>query len=218
MLCYRAINRRSGKVYIGLTAEGLSRRWGRHLRIAARGIGFALHDAIRAHGADAFEVQEFASPIPRTPEALAALEILLIAQEGSIAPGGYNLTMGGDGVNGSPGVGAKISAKMTGRKFTPEHREKLSAAKRGVKRGPLAPEVIAKISAAQKGVPKPRHTPEAKEKCRLAGLKRKPIPISDEHRAKLVALHTGRKASDETRAKMSASAKRWRAALTTNEV
>lgn len=198
MICYQVTNIVTGKVYIGLTATTLVERWARHMEHAAGGRGYALHDAIRKYGVDAFMIDEVASPIVRDREALADLERFLIAQAGSIAPRGYNLTAGGEGVGGCEETSRKISASLTGKKLSDAHRKALSeGAKRRIRK-PCSPETAAKISVANKGKPGRAHTEESKEKCRIAGLKRKPIPCSQEHREKMSKLMTGHKPSPET--------------------
>jgi group I intron endonuclease len=95
-----------------------------------------------------------------------------------------NLTDGGEGVVDSLGLAAKkISRAMKGRKFTVEHRAKLSAAKLGRKTGPCSEERRARIRAALKGK-----------------------TVSIEQRMRISATLKGRKASPETRAKISAAA------------
>lgn len=166
MICYQITNVITGKVYIGLTLVSLMERWERHVEHACGGRGYALHDAIRKYGVDAFMAEEIASPISRDREALAELERTLIAQAGSVSPGGYNLTAGGDGVGGCAETSRKISASLTGKKLSDEHRAALSAAAKRRPKRPCPPEVAAKISAANIGRPKKPHTEETKAKLR----------------------------------------------------
>lgn len=94
---------------------------------------------------------------------------------------------------GSPNKGRKFSAEhrakmsiaQTGKKLTMEHREKLRAAKIGRK---LSVEHCAALSVARKGKKRP--------------------PFSTEWRANISAARTGKRASDETRANMSAAQRR----------
>lgn len=93
------------------------------MRNAETGKGYKLHAAMRKYGVAAFEVRERA--IFETQDEAFIAERILIALE---APA-YNLTAGGEGVHGTAEVRAKISAKATGRKHTPETRAKLRAAR-----------------------------------------------------------------------------------------
>jgi len=89
-----------------------------------------------------------------------------------------NMTVGGEG--------------LTGRDMPEEVREKIGAANRGQKRGPLSPETCAKMSESRRGKKRPPRSPETIEKMRLAQLGKK-RPRTAEHQAKLTALQTGRK-------------------------
>lgn len=155
----------SGKVYIGISID-VKKRWGEHKSAANCGVQGALYNAIRKYGWDKFvcEVVEEASF-----EEIKFKEIETIRLLNTLAPNGYNLTLGGDGTLGcfkSEEVRRKIAAPQRGRKFTEEHRAKLSAALKGrklpeeVKRkiGDASakvvrtPEWCAKISKSKKGV------------------------------------------------------------------
>ena len=93
-------------------------------------------------------------------------------------PHGYNLAAGGSGGRDPlPSTRRKLAAAVAGHwngsanpnfgGISPEHREKLAAAKIGTKRGPHTSETIAKMSAAKKGntarLGKP-HSEETKRK------------------------------------------------------
>lgn len=63
-----------------------------------------------------------------------------------------NMTDGGDGLeNPSEEVREKISRSHKGKKFSEEHKRKLSEARTGKKRGPLSEEHKKKISEANRG-------------------------------------------------------------------
>lgn len=108
-------------------------------------------------------------------------------------------------------------APMRGKKFSPEHRERISASKKGQKYSPeacanmsaarkgkkLSPEHRAKISTAQKGKTR---SPEHCAKISANNRRRK---LSLRTRAKIGAAHKGKKISPETRAKISASLKHY---------
>ena len=96
----------------------------------------------------------------------------------------HNRTDGGDGASGLI--------------HTPEHRAKISAARKGKT---LSPETKEKMSAAKKGIPR---SPETKEKMSAAN---KGKTLSPETRAKLSAANKGKTLSLETKEKMSAANK-----------
>jgi hypothetical protein len=100
---------------------------------------------------------------------------------------------------------AKLSAANKGRKHTTEARANMSHAHMGKPGTPHTAERRAKLSAAKTG--KKGHSPseETREKLRIAHTGKKMTP---EQIAKGVAKRTGMKRSAESRARMSASAKR----------
>jgi len=118
---YRITNLISGKVYIGITTAGLKRRWAEHLLLSKSRKRNALHLAIAKYGAENFVMQAIASAGSR--DALCLLEIELIRTHNSIAPHGYNMTSGGDGMlSPADDVRAKMKAKATARNATDEAR------------------------------------------------------------------------------------------------
>ena len=58
MKVYLATNTKNGKRYVGLTTGPIATRWYMHCWLAASDADYALHRAIRKHGADAFTVEE----------------------------------------------------------------------------------------------------------------------------------------------------------------
>lgn len=94
-----------------------------------------------------------------------------------------NLTDGGEGI--------------VGYRFSEAARAKLSAIRRGVKKGPLTPEHRAKIGAANRGR---KHSPDAIAK--MSARRRERPPASEETRAKIGAAQIGRKHTDEAKAKI----------------
>lgn len=67
--------------------------------------------------------------------------------------------------------GKKISLALTGKKLSSEHKKKLSLAKKGKKRPPLAEEHKKKIGLGNKGKVHPPHSPATKEKIRQSLLR-----------------------------------------------
>jgi group I intron endonuclease len=169
----------SGKKYVGWTRQGWRKRWRSHVKDARAGRPLAFHAAIRKHGADTFthEVLDRLS----TEEGARRAERLWIARLSTIAPGGYNLTSGGEGTLNPPeDVRFRMGANR-GRKMRDETRKRMSETHRKRKRDAFT---YVKIAEA------------------LRGRKRSPETI-----AKMSAAAKGKKHSAETRAKMSASHK-----------
>lgn len=103
-----------------------------------------------------------------------------------------------------------VSAALSGRPKSVEHRRKLAAARRG---SSASPEARAKMSAARKGLPSTmlgkKHRPESIEKIRAA-VRGEANPFfgrthTDEVRARISAAHRGRKDAEQTRRKKSAA-------------
>lgn len=112
-------------VYCGITTRSLHKRWTAH-----RKSKFALGCAIRKYGEDAFSIEEIARSW--SFDDLKEFEKLLIEQYGTYAPGGYNLTRGGDGVLGikfSEETLAQMSLSRKGIRWTEEQKAVLRAAK-----------------------------------------------------------------------------------------
>ena len=104
----------SGKAYIGQTARNMNTRIAQHKRSVKSGSQFPVHCAWRKYGEPAITVvAEF-----DTQEELHAAEKEAIIALGTLAPQGYNVAYGGETApSKNPDVAAKIAAKATGRKF-----------------------------------------------------------------------------------------------------
>lgn len=124
MIIYQITNTLNGKRYIGMTEQANpGRRWSAHKWGAKKRWRMPITSAIAEHGAENFVFEPIASLMPGLGrEALGDLERLIIAQEGTICPTGYNLSPGGDGVP----VGTPNPSK--GKTISDEHRAKLRAA------------------------------------------------------------------------------------------
>lgn len=100
--CIYIIRRRStGKCYIGLTERRFRQRINGHKNKAQRKKRKRkdkgcrkLHNAIRKHGWGAFDARVLYAEVPTAM--LPAMEITAIAMHGTLTPGGYNLTPGGE--------------------------------------------------------------------------------------------------------------------------
>jgi len=180
MIAYRITNAATGRCYIGVTVRGLRRRWTDHLRAARNGVKTALYAAIRKHGEQAFSIEHIASATSR--ELLKALERAIIDQDCTLAPGGYNLTRGGDGVDGLPdNIRARIAESNRGRTHTPEARALIGAASRG---HAVPPDVRERISQKHLGK---KLSLEHRAKLSAAKIGKKLPPRSAEHAARISA-------------------------------
>lgn len=110
-LIYMIRNAVNGKVYIGQTRQGLSRRRGEHVhRFNLGERDHKLYRAMRKHGLEAFEFSVVCHAL--SADYLDELERAVIAHENSFSRG-YNMTCGGDSV--SDETRAKLSARLKGR-------------------------------------------------------------------------------------------------------
>ena len=148
---YLVTCRTTGKRYVGITSGDVARRWKDHVYYSrrARSASSALGAAIRKYSPEAFVVKAVACAL--TVDDAQAIESLLIQQFGTVAPDGYNLTLGGEGRFGfkptpesversaakhrglpcHPNTRAASARFHRGRKRSQEHRARISAAKRG---------------------------------------------------------------------------------------
>ena len=180
--CLYALTFPNGKQYIGITSGTLRRRLNLHRSHANTGRPGAVYNAIRKYGSRGFSAKVLVAASDWNY--LCELEQKAIVAFGTMSPGGFNLTAGGEG--------------YVGQTFTPERRAHLSEARKGKGVGPR---------------PHARgwsHTAEAKRKIAEAGKGR---VFSEETRAKIGATHAGNtynlgsKRSEESRARMSAAQK-----------
>ncbi len=133
---YIITNLVNAKQYVGITKD-IPGRWSRHK--AAKGGCPVLHSAIKKHGVENFAFTHVADAFDE--EAAKMIERILIAENNTKAPYGYNMTDGGDGMlNPSDDVKRKFSEMRRGVPKSEEHKAKISASNKGKSR--------------QKGVPK----------------------------------------------------------------
>ena len=165
----------NGKQYVGQTVRILEQRWQSHIRSAENGSTFALHRAIRKYGAGSFKVEQIDSA--KTLDELNKKEAYYIAQLGTLAPDGYNLTGGGEGRIVSAETRQKLSDVWDSRTVSDETCRKISEMKLG---RITSMETRKKMSAAVLG-----HI------------------VSEETRQKLSKALSGRVMSEETRKRMS---------------
>lgn len=133
MFVYCFTNTVNGKRYVGITDRTLEDRWYKHLTSVRNGSEYHFHRAIRKHGEQAFEglIVEECSSLEGLKEAERRWIWLLAS---NLPERGYNMTLGGDGVFGlkmSEETRRQMSASLTGRTLSAEHKQRISdAAKR----------------------------------------------------------------------------------------
>jgi len=184
---YQAKNLIDGKCYIGKTILSLARRVTVHKSDAKLGSTYYFHNAIRNHGFESFKWDILYQS--NDEKKLLEMEKVFISLLNTIAPNGYNLTKGGEGLSGwkhSAETIAKISKPRT-----KETRVKLSNAHLGKK---LSKEHKASISKALKGKP-------------LKFYHRKRQAVSAATKKKISESLVGRTIPEETKRNMSVAGK-----------
>lgn len=202
-----------GKSYIGITTKGVEHRFNKHRLSAIGGSSLAVHRAWRVHGAPEKSILAILED-----DELASAEIKAIKAYNTLAPNGYNLSLGGEtspmrnpyvaakmlgnkhslGVFPSAETRAKLSAARIGKKLSPETRAKVSEARMGMK---FSKETKARISASKSGV---RQSIESvlKRSASLKGHK-----VSESTREKISNALKGKPLSEETKMKLSVANK-----------
>lgn len=194
---YVVTNQVNGKQYVGVTGFSVRRRWRRHVNRSGadkprNGNCPALHAAIRKYGENSFAcVAIFAGS---DWQATLDAEVALIAAFKTIAPNGYNVTAGGEGVRGITFTEAELKRRSdfaNGRVMSEDTRRRMSESSKGRK---LSDEHIAKLKSRT-------FTKETRQKISEANTGR---VATAEQRARMSLASTGRIHSNETKAKMSA--------------
>lgn len=204
-IIYLLTNKVNGKQYVGQTTYSLHKRWvSGHCSEARKGEKTIICAAIRKHGPESFKVEQIA--VAYSLDELNSLEIHYIRLHGTLRPLGYNLDEGGN------------------RRLThPESRQKLSVAMKGNTNGRFCRGIIKseetrrKLSVARKGRPSNRkgaiQTPEARARMSVAHMGQRfnlGRIHTAESRMNMSLAHRGKKASDETKLRMSLAQKeRW---------
>lgn len=193
MRIYLITNNVTGKMYVGMTASSLKKRWSSHRVAATREIRTPLAQAIRKYGPDNFSIVQIAEASSRAE--LQEMEKAEIARRETLTPKGYNVTAGGDGQ--APGFQFTASSKRKiGTKarswwasMTPEQRaeqgRKISAAKKGKPRRKTGtnslkgtsrpPEFKAAVSAGMKRMCAALPPGEMSRRSRCRKLCKKPL-------------------------------------------
>lgn len=175
----------NGKIYIGMTTAALRNRLYCHrFKAKAEAPKLLVHRAWKLHGEPLAEVLAIVEDAD-----LPATEIRAIRVFGSFGDGGYNMTPGGED---SPMKTPAIVEKVRALALTPERIAITKATHTGAKRSPELRQLFSEMRKGQRaGVPK------------SAEHRRK---LSDANKGK--SFNVGRKNTEETKAKMSESAKR----------
>jgi group I intron endonuclease len=97
-IVYLIQNKVNGKKYVGQTICRLNARWRQHRHSAKKGSTYPIHAAIRKYGPENFSVS-LLEAVPGVRAALIDAEKSHIQQQCCIAPAGYNLSEGGEGVD-----------------------------------------------------------------------------------------------------------------------
>lgn len=176
-IIYKATNNVNGKVYVGKTTIGLSKRIGVHIHDAEiQKYGSIFHRALIKYGPQNFSW--FVLEHCQSEHALNLAEEWYIKKYKTFTGfndcKGYNLTLGGDGVSWyrhSEDIRRKISRANSGKKRTKEHSRKLAVANRGKV---ISKESRLKMSIARKGI---KFSEEHRRKISESkkGVKRKPF-------------------------------------------
>jgi len=172
----------NGKLYIGVSTRSADARFAEHRRCSATSTRGLVYRAWRRYGEPKLTVLAILDNGD-----LCRAEIEAIRTFGTLSPGGYNLSYGGEiSPTLNPVVAAKVALAMTGKSPSPATRQKLSDAKYR-----LTTDTRAKMSASQKArairegmVSEVRNTPSGSRVGRK---------LSAETRAKLSAIHMGKK-------------------------
>ncbi len=160
---YKVSNNKNGKIYIGITSQGIDVRWSKHCSDANTDSNFPIHNAIRKYGKENFQI-EIIEVINNSTDydQLKEREIYWIKEFDSYnREKGYNLTLGGDGTFGrfhSEETKDKIRQKTIGHKVSKDTKNRMSESQKNVKRNYSA---LAKLSN------KRWENPEEREKASI---------------------------------------------------
>jgi group I intron endonuclease len=125
---YKITNKQNGKIYVGITNQGVDVRWCKHCSDARHNSSFPIHNAIRKYGECNFQIEQI--EVVEDVEVLKEREIYWIKEYNSYdRDKGYNLTLGGDGTFGryhSDETKDKIRQKRLGKKASEAARKQMS--------------------------------------------------------------------------------------------
>ena len=199
-----------GKSYIGqYKKDSPTLRWNRHVRDAEKGSKCAIHQAIRKHGKEAFEISTLC--VCETQQELDEKEHQYITEFNSmVCDNGYNMVRGGKGrapnFHHKEEHRRKMSEFMKNRIVTDETKQKLSDNRKGTTCN-WDEETRNRVSeSSRKNATGHKHSEETKRKIgekskgRKAGLGQK---RTDEQKQRIGDASRGRKFSEETKQHLS---------------
>jgi group I intron endonuclease len=190
---YKITNKINNKFYIGQT-NNLNRRWQAHKNTAIKNKPEqAIHYAFIKHGISNFEFEHLATC--KTWEDANELETLLVSQENSLLPNGYNNTRGG--YNAPKSDAWREAMKKWHASMSKEEKKQRSE----LLREATFRQIEEKGHPAQGRIV----TEKEKELHRKSRLEN-PLDYTEELRQKMSEAHIGIKDSEETKQKKSESA------------
>jgi len=191
-------NKINKKRYIGKTTKSFRERLKRHLEDSLHNSNCYFHRAIRKYGIDSFQFRILAN-VENYAELNELEKQFILKYKTSDHQFGYNQTLGGDGLHPNDEIRKKMSNSQIGKKHSQKQTEKIRIANIGKIR---SPEIREKLSIAKKGINNPMFgkslSVEHRRKMSIA--LRNP---SEETRKKLSNAGKGRIISIETRKKIS---------------
>ena len=194
-VAYKVTHRDSGKSYIGVTTQKRPlTRWRHHVNVGRRGLGAA----IKKYGESAFSFEIIASSWDEP--SLLALEMILIAQDGTLSPGGYNLNVGGRGTLRAADETKRLIGEANSRRvWSDESRAKVSASLTGWKMSE------ARLAAHIVSLTGRKPSAETRAKLSAAAIRR---CSTETWKAAVRLSNSTRVVTPETRAKIAASVAR----------
>jgi group I intron endonuclease len=177
MIIYKIVNKINGKVYVGQTRQILQKRIAFHVWHNET----PIQKALNKYGINNFTITIIDDAGSR--EVLNEKEQYWIKELNCMAPNGYNLTAGGEGLlYPSEETRRKIGEKSKGRKWSDASKKKLSASKKGMTYN-MTEEGIDNIRKAHKGK---KWTKERKERMAKSLTGRK---LTEEHKKNIKMNH-----------------------------
>jgi len=190
---YCVTNKVNGKQYVGKTVGPLDKRKWKHESDAKLESETYFHRALRKYGFNNFEWEIlFESD---NSEILILVEMDMIKDLSSKKPSGYNLTDGGEGLDGythseetKRKIGLGNKGKNLGRKHTEEEKRKIGESQKGKI---VSDETKNRMSKARSELGH-KHTEESKKKMSISQKNRIREPHSEETRIKIGESQKGR--------------------------
>ena len=147
MQVYKIINNITGKIYVGQTKVGIEKRWETHVHWSSKKQEYPLYADFKKFGIENFSIEVLKDNLT-SQEELNYWEKYYIKQLNTKVPNGYNICDGGLGIAGyihtditreklkeisiynsqffTTERNQKISQALKGRKFSDEHKKKIS--------------------------------------------------------------------------------------------